>query len=641
MAKQYLTRANLIDGGVSPISSPNVQVPIKNIALAGEADLFGSLAQRLDSFSQVAFKAAGQEAERQGMKFGIDNAPTLEEVEAAKLLGKPVEISGDYSSGQIFQQAAYKGSMAVTETHYSTAARKALMEVVIDNAESTPEIFSQRVSAVVTEYSQALAQLDPASAAKLQSSLGIVANGNVLQHSRSFALKQKKELRESAIVGADQMKNSIPDLIEGFQYNAATPEITLDSIINAEKEQAINKMKNADVGKLKIQEFSEQFDEQITSGKITYIRKMVRNLDNPDGRREQSLVYDVARKLRDGKYEDRNVQYAFDSLKTADDRSKAQAEILREGNLAEQTRIGDQKEKEDLLESAREATRLSIQNKIMNKEISRSKAMELVENSNLTSFGSGSKDTFYKLIDAIYKQSNEKLSTEEQEIVSRKFNDIVTKIEDDKYSLKQVRDMASINKELLPVTGNDGLNWNQLIKIAKTQETSELKAINDQVKMITDRAKPAFYASDNVLNLTNADRAGQRLFQQFKVDLMQRVSDEYEETKLRDQVLEKYDPSSKLVNNLMEVYLSRRPSLSQQIKRMTKGEQTGSQLNANRFTNIDSEKELRAIKSHYKTLTDKTVKMANKFLHERYGMTLLKNPKVDEVKTFIESRFNF
>lgn len=644
MAKQYLTRANLIDGGVSPISSPNVQVPIKNIALAGEADLFGSLAQRLDSFSQVAFKAAGQEAERQGMKFGIDNAPTLEEVEAAKLLGKPVEISGDYSSGQIFQQAAYKGSMAVTETHYSTAARKALMEVVIDNAESTPEIFSQRVSAVVTEYSQALAQLDPASAAKLQSSLGIVANGNILQHSRSFALKQKKELRESARVGSIQKLDGILDVIKGFKVDP-TNQLTIDVLIDGQLEEAVNLLEAAEVGPLKIQEFKERFKNKAIADKIKYLAFSVENIDNPTGAREETLIYDVARSLKKGNYKAKEVQQVFDSLPTAADRIKAIAGVMTIADQRKKIRIGDQLAKDAEKDKVKDAWSTNFTKRLFsedNKFPTRQAALNEINKSPLEG---DERLKWYGAVNSVFSDKKTgKLTTEQKEAASENYTKLYEQFLNDGMGVNGLIDWQQNNPDKIPLSGNDGINLKDLHAKALSIQKTELKDIEKAIKRNTDISKDNFIKDTELVK--DPFREGGVIFNLFRNDVRRRALEIYNNKKgegfeKEQAVMDFLDPSKQPFQQIQSMFLARLPKARQNFDKMLAASEKLQKDAPPSIINVDpinSEKELVKL-SAYKKANDPTMLNAAKnYLIKNYAYPPNLEATSKNINTFIDER---
>ena len=238
MARQYLPRANLIQGGTVPVSAPGVSLPMQNPALQQEAVFYNTLSERLDQFSTLAFKKAGEKAEAAGLQFGAKNAPTLEQVELAKKTGQPVEVDVGDPGGNIFEKAAYKGSMAVVEDNFEIAARRALTEVfakATQDPNMTPSELTEELDRTVNEYSSAMGNISASSSAKVKASLGIVANSQVVQFSREYMRKQAKELSSKALLNAkDVTADSIGEIF-GHIESDKTGVLLKDKLEKAEK----------------------------------------------------------------------------------------------------------------------------------------------------------------------------------------------------------------------------------------------------------------------------------------------------------------------------------------------------------------------------------------------------------------------
>ena len=75
---------------IAPTSVAGVQVatdsPVSRIEIQGYSDL----AARMDQLSGVAFKYAFQKAETSGLTYGALAAPTAEQVEIAREVGRPI-----------------------------------------------------------------------------------------------------------------------------------------------------------------------------------------------------------------------------------------------------------------------------------------------------------------------------------------------------------------------------------------------------------------------------------------------------------------------------------------------------------------------------------------------------------------------
>lgn len=163
------------------------------------------------------FISQGQkQAETMGLKYGAANAVTEEQIKLAQETGKPVtqdDLVGDDTSINIFQQAARKGALAVTESRFTGAARRELTDVFIDASTKKnvdPRDLQQRLDDVVASYAGSMNSVDPLSGAKLDASLSLVANSMMQTYSRTYATRQASADRAAALA-------RVPDHLSGIR----------------------------------------------------------------------------------------------------------------------------------------------------------------------------------------------------------------------------------------------------------------------------------------------------------------------------------------------------------------------------------------------------------------------------------------
>ena len=246
MAQDRFARASLLQGAVAPASAGNVSVGVgKDPALAEESAFYGNFSKRMDAFAAESNKLAGAKAKAAGAAYGARNPVTKQQLQEAALLGKPPEIVGDPNSINIFQQAAYAGSVAVTESQFTAQGRRALTnamaEVAMDDT-MTPQKFSAKVDSIVTEYSQMMAQISPSSGAKVSASLASMANGQIVSYSRTYATNQRKALKDDAYAGLATIRDSLTTDVDGFLPGG---EITLKELYATRRKEAENLLINS------------------------------------------------------------------------------------------------------------------------------------------------------------------------------------------------------------------------------------------------------------------------------------------------------------------------------------------------------------------------------------------------------------
>ena len=73
---------------------PSVSISGGGQLQEAQAQGWADLSTRMDQTSDWAFKIAGDHAEAKGLVYGAANAPTVDQIEQAKRVGKPIEIVG-------------------------------------------------------------------------------------------------------------------------------------------------------------------------------------------------------------------------------------------------------------------------------------------------------------------------------------------------------------------------------------------------------------------------------------------------------------------------------------------------------------------------------------------------------------------
>lgn len=201
---------------VAPTAVPSVQIvkdnPQSRVALQG----LQSLDARVAQLNRMFISQGQKQAETMGLKYGAANAVTEEQIKLAQETGQPVtqaDLVGDDTSINIFQQAARKGALAVTESRFTGAARRELTDVFIDASTKKnvdPRDLQQRLDDVVASYAGSMNSVDPLSGAKLDASLSLVANSMMQTYSRTYATRQASADRAAALA-------RVPDHLSGIR----------------------------------------------------------------------------------------------------------------------------------------------------------------------------------------------------------------------------------------------------------------------------------------------------------------------------------------------------------------------------------------------------------------------------------------
>ena len=285
---------------VTPVSG-GVRVPTgPDPALQVQTQMFNSLSSRLNQFQATANKMASAQAETQGLAYGARNAPTAAEVELAMQTGQPIELPGDASSYNVFQQAAYKGSLAVTEDRMDIAGRRYLTQMFAKAAadpEMDPSTLTAKLDSAVSEFASSLSAISPQSGAKVGKSLGILANSQVVQFTREYMARQTKLNKSNAISAGSSLIANSPNIVSG--YNPEQGAATLQDRIIAGRVRLNSALQNGGVDPQTILKYERKYDDAISEAQINAIRNWAQT--SPAYADDPLLAFQELRKFASGK----------------------------------------------------------------------------------------------------------------------------------------------------------------------------------------------------------------------------------------------------------------------------------------------------------------------------------------------------
>jgi hypothetical protein len=270
---QRFQRASLLQGMVTP-SGGGVRVPTgADPVLQIQAQGFGSLANRLSQFADTANKMAAAKAETKGLAYGARNAPTIEDIEQAKSIGAPVELAGDPGSLNVYQQAAYKGSLAVAASRYEVAGRRKISEEFTSATTDmtlSPTDLRGKFDSIISEYANAFTAVSPTEAGKMQKSLSMLATSNLQSYSRSYATAQIKQGKADALGRAVTRTGDAVSMVNGYQtpINSQSNTASLADQISALRQMTENDLITHNVAESTKKQKLTDFDKAVHTAKV-------------------------------------------------------------------------------------------------------------------------------------------------------------------------------------------------------------------------------------------------------------------------------------------------------------------------------------------------------------------------------------
>lgn len=142
-----------------------------------QANQLQTITSALDRVSNFAFKKAMEQAEREGMQYGAENQPSLEQVMAASQRGESIQELFA-KPGTVFGDAARKIQAGQLRTELEVVGRKKLAELSAE-IESGPfnlEKIQQDITSMTTGYAKAISSISPEEGLKFRASMGTAGN---------------------------------------------------------------------------------------------------------------------------------------------------------------------------------------------------------------------------------------------------------------------------------------------------------------------------------------------------------------------------------------------------------------------------------------------------------------------------------
>jgi len=193
------------------------------------------LSSSMDRMSQFFAQQANIEAQIEGAEYGAQNAPTAEQLRDAFQSGEELELPG--GTGTVFDRAARKAALDITQTDIEFEARKRINEILADAERNgtNPATILDDIDAVTHGFAATFDETSPGVSRKLRAGLSIWANGKMATYENGFIADQKVRSQSNFI------SNTL-SMLEGFDTIIATgiPTGNLDPDTKEPINRAIN-----------------------------------------------------------------------------------------------------------------------------------------------------------------------------------------------------------------------------------------------------------------------------------------------------------------------------------------------------------------------------------------------------------------
>jgi len=237
-----------------------------------------NIARSVDRMTDFALGQLHDEMERAGLEYGVNSAPTADQLQEAIAEGEPIEAPGE--SLTTYGKALQKGFTAAAAESVEVAAREDLTNLRLQataslgtDEEISVDQYSAQLDDLLDGYSAALADADPLAVRKMRAGLAVLANNSLTAYSEKYLDKQVEKQQAVALHGANRILDNLdPVIAVGSQ-----PDAPLDAKLEMMRAQYVGNLVTAGQG----DNFARQnaFDQAVTTSAKAHLAEWA--IDSP------------------------------------------------------------------------------------------------------------------------------------------------------------------------------------------------------------------------------------------------------------------------------------------------------------------------------------------------------------------------
>jgi len=240
-------------------------VPRLDLAnLKEQANQLNTITSALDRVSNFAFKKAAEQAEREGLQYGAENQPSLDQVMAAMQRGEsPQELFA--KPGTVFGDAARKVQAAQLRNELEVLGRKkfADLSAAVDNTSFNLQEVQQEIASITNGYARAVSSVSPEEGLKFRASMATAGNSVYVKATERAAQIYNEGLKANA----DELISQTP-IILADTFKAESDPVMLAQRVAIEKQRVFDIARDA--GPKFLTEKLADFERQLLNAVTDY-----------------------------------------------------------------------------------------------------------------------------------------------------------------------------------------------------------------------------------------------------------------------------------------------------------------------------------------------------------------------------------
>ena len=243
---------------------PEVQAVEAQAIERGQATLQRSLDRMTNFFAEqnrIVSRIEGEE-------YGAANAPTAEQILAARQTGEELELPGDNNS--LFGRAARQAAATVVSSELELAAHQEMNAAILDfkTREANPAGLQDKLDAIILGYSSTFEETVPSMARSMKAKLSLNAQTKYANYHSAYITNQQEKSRASWIANSSLEFDNLPNLfrvgiVEKDQKGNEITRPVKPEDIAFFKFNKLNEMKNLNFSEGQINSWSNGFDAQV------------------------------------------------------------------------------------------------------------------------------------------------------------------------------------------------------------------------------------------------------------------------------------------------------------------------------------------------------------------------------------------
>jgi len=277
MAESVRTRPASFQLRVPEITSATAQATAQGL---------NQLENSLSRMNSFFLQQAKQKAERDGLEYGAENAPTIEQLQAAEQSGEEILLPG--GDDTVFDRAARRAAIQITSDNLELAAKEQINSIVLagENSGANPASVEADINAAIHGFGATFDDTSPVMARQFRARLGVFGNAKYSSYHSSYITKSQAQAKANWQASLLLTLDSIPDMLEygvvERDADGSVTEVALTSeTLKATKKIILNEAIAYNYTASEIKVLDKAFDDAVMNASKQLIGNAVLDSQNP------------------------------------------------------------------------------------------------------------------------------------------------------------------------------------------------------------------------------------------------------------------------------------------------------------------------------------------------------------------------